>query len=97
MERSFAHCLDRGGLRRVHLRGPANVEKRSIIHLAGFNLGILLRALFGFGTPKGWADAGAGLFFVRIDELNLLILVIWLPNTADAPDCVMMVISGWHN
>ena len=54
VERSFAHCLDRGGMRRVHLRGLANVEKRYIIHVAGFNLGVLLRALFGFGTPKGW-------------------------------------------
>ena len=44
VERSFAHCLDRGGMRRVHLRGLANVEKRYIIHVAGFNLGILLRA-----------------------------------------------------
>ena len=97
VERSFAHCLDRGGMRRVHLRGLANVEKRYIIHLAGFNLGILLRALFGFGTPRGWADAPAALLFARIGNLSLLILVIWLPNTADAPDCVMMVISGWHN
>ena len=94
-EKGKALMRARGG--RVHLRGPANVEKRYIIHVAGFNLGILLRALFGFGTPKGWADAGAGLLFVRIDELNLLILVIWLPNTADAPDCAMMVISRWHN
>ena len=97
VERSFAHCLDRGGMRRVHLRGLANVEKRYIIHVAGFNLGILLRALFGFGTPRGWADAPAALLFVRIGKLSLLILVIWLPNTADAPDCVMMVISRWHN
>ena len=97
VERSFAHCLDRGGMRRVHLRGLANVEKRYIIHVAGFNLGILLRALFGFGSPRGWADAGAGLIFVRIGNLNLLILVIWLPNVADTPDCVMMVISKWHN
>ena len=97
VERSFAHCLDRGGMRRVHLRGLANVEKRSIIHIAGFNLGILLRALFGFGSPRGWADAPAALLFARIGNLNLLILVIWLPNVADAPDCVMMVISRWHN
>ena len=76
-------------MRRVHLRGLANVEKRSIIHLAGFNLGILLRALFGFGSPRGWADAQAGLLFARIGNLSLLILVIWLPNTADAPYCVM--------
>ena len=84
VERSFTRCLDRGGMRRVHLRGLANV-------------GILLRALFGVGTPRGWADAGAGLLFARIGNLNLLILVIWLPNTADTPDCVMMVISRWHN
>ncbi len=95
VERSFAHCLDRGGMRRVHLRGLANVEKRSISHVAGFNLGILLRALFGFGTPKGWADARAGLIFVRIGEMNLLILGIWLPNAAEGPDCAMIVISRW--
>ena len=83
VERRFAHCLERGGMRRVHLRGLANVEKRSIIHIAGFNLGILLRALFGFGTPRGWADAPAALLIARIGNLNLLILVIWLPNVAD--------------
>ena len=97
VERSFAHCLDRGGMRRVHLRGLANVEKRYIIHVAGFNLGILLRALFGFGSPRGWADAPAALLFARIGNQSLLILVIWLPNTADAPDCAMMVIARWHN
>ena len=97
VERSFAHCLDRGGMRRVHLRGLANVEKRSIIHVAGFNLGVLLRALFGFGTPKGWGDAGAGLIFVQIDELNLFILVIWLPNAAEALDCAMIVFLRWSS
>ena len=56
VERSFAHCLDRGGMRRVWLRGDENIEKRYIIHVAGFNLGILMRALFGVGTPKGWAE-----------------------------------------
>ena len=97
VERSFAHCLDRGGMRRVHLRGLANVEKRYIIHVAGFNLGILLRALFGVGSPRGWGDAPAALLFARIGNLNLLILVFELPNVADTPDCVMMVISRWHN
>ncbi len=76
VEHNLAQRPGRGGMRRVHLRGLANVEKRSIIHLAGFNLGILLRALFGFGSPRGWADAGAGLLFARIGNLNLLILVI---------------------
>lgn len=91
VERSFAHCLDRGGMRRVHLRGLANVEKRYLIHVAGFNLGILLRALFGSGTPKGWADASAALLFARIGNLNLLILVLWLPNGANTPAFALLV------
>ena len=67
------------------------MEKRYIIHVAGFNLGILLRALFGFGSPRGGADAGAGLIFARIGHLSLLILIIWLPNVADTPDCVGLI------
>ena len=39
MERSFVHCFDRGGMRRTHHRRLANVVKRYIIHITGFNLG----------------------------------------------------------
>ena len=81
--RSFTFCLDRGGMRRSLLRRLENKKKHSIIHIASFNLGLLLQALFGFGTAKGWAAAGAGLIFDRIGQMNLLILVIWLPNEAD--------------
>lgn len=52
VERSFAHALDRGGMRRTWLRGRQNVHKRCLVHVAGYNLGILTRALFGGGTPK---------------------------------------------
>ena len=52
VERSFAHVLDRGGMRRAWLRGRENLHKRYLIHVAGFNLGILMRALFGCGTPR---------------------------------------------
>jgi hypothetical protein len=34
VERSFAIVLDRGGLRRTHLRGRDNVQKRYLVHLA---------------------------------------------------------------
>ena len=95
VERSFAHCLDRGGMRRSFLKGVENVEKRYIIHIAGFNLGILPRALFGFGTPKGLADARAGLIFIRIREMHLLILAIWLPNGAEAPDLPVIIFLRW--
>jgi len=56
-ERSFAHCLDTGGMRRVHLRGRENIEKRYLLHAAAFNLGILMRSKLGVGTPRGLQGA----------------------------------------
>lgn len=43
-------------MRRVWLRGGVNIQKRSLLHAAGFNLGLLMRSPIGFGTPRGWAD-----------------------------------------
>jgi transposase len=53
LERPFAHLYETGGMRRIHLRGHRNILKRLLIHTAGFNLGLLLRTLFGVGTPRG--------------------------------------------
>ena len=39
-----------GGLRRVFVRGHANVFSRLLIHVSGFNLGLLMRHLTGGGT-----------------------------------------------
>ena len=58
VERSFAHILDRGGLRRTWLRGRENVHKRYLIHVAGHNLGLLMRQLIGAGTPKEAVASG---------------------------------------
>jgi transposase len=52
IERSFAHILDSGGMRRATLRGQHNLEKRYKIAAATYNLSQLLRQLFGIGTPK---------------------------------------------
>jgi transposase len=73
VERSFAHVLDRGGMRRVWLRGRENVHKRYLIHVAGYNLGILMRALFGCGTPKEAAGASRAVLFVLQAEATLLL------------------------
>ncbi len=53
LERSFAHLLATGGLRRVHVRGHEDIRKRMLIHVAAFNLGLLMRRRFGVGTPRG--------------------------------------------
>ena len=52
IERSFAHCYETGGMRRTHLRGHPNILKRLLIHVAGFNLGLVMRHRFGVGKPR---------------------------------------------
>jgi transposase len=53
LERSFAHCYETGGLRRLHLRARDNIAKRLLIHAAGFNLGLLMRVRYGLRKPRG--------------------------------------------
>ena len=52
LERPFAHLFETGGMRRVHRRGHPNILKRLLVHVAGCNLGLLLRHLIGVGTPR---------------------------------------------
>ena len=82
VERSFAHNLERGGMRRTWLRGRQNVHKRYLIHVAGHNLGILMRHLIGAGTPKEVAVRGRVLLLVVHSE-NTLAIVIFAATDAD--------------
>ena len=52
LERSFAHVLDCGGLRRATLRGCEKLTKRQKTAAMAFNLSVLMRHLFGVGTLK---------------------------------------------
>jgi transposase len=58
VERSFCHVLDHGGMRRATLRGCEKLTKRHMVAAMSYNLSLLLRTLFGIGTPKQ-ALAGA--------------------------------------
>ena len=53
LERPFAHYLEAGGMRRTHLRRHENILKRLLTHVAGFNLGILMRNLIGKAHAEG--------------------------------------------
>lgn len=64
VERSFALTLDRGGMRRAWLRGRDNVQKRYLIHICGYNLGLIMRLLTGVGTPRRWAEANIAVFWL---------------------------------
>jgi transposase len=62
LERPFAHCYETGGMRRTHLRGHPNILKRLLIHVAGFNLGLVMRRLVGIGKPRRVQDGLAAAF-----------------------------------
>lgn len=72
IERSFAHILDCGGMRRTTLRGWENLNKRFKLAAAFYNLSQLMRKLFGMGTPKQLAARGRLLFL----QLAYLLAVI---------------------
>ena len=72
IERSFAHILDCGGMRRTTLRGWENLNKRFKLAAAFYNLSQLMRKLFGIGTPKQFAACGRLLFL----QLTYLLEVI---------------------
>ncbi|SDB73787.1 hypothetical protein [Belnapia rosea] len=52
VKRGFALILDRGGMRRAWLRGWENLHKRDLTHVAGYNLGLIMRLLTGAGMPQ---------------------------------------------
>src|SRR3984957_11920767 len=63
LERWNQHLYDRGGMRRLHLRGRENILKRLGGHSGAANLGLLMRTLFGNGTPRGRQGRLRKLFF----------------------------------
>lgn len=86
LERSFAHVLDQGGLRRATLRGVENLTKRQIAAAMTYDLSLLMRKVFGFGTPKQWAAGpfsrliGTIMAFLRIIGGLKRILLLSAPN-----------------
>jgi transposase len=65
VERSFAHMYETGAMRRTHLRHHDNIIKRLLIHGCAFNLGLAMRKMTGYGTPRGLHES--------LNVLNLLV------------------------
>ena len=68
-ERSFAHVCDTGGSRRTWLRGIEKVRKRLLTSAMTRNLGLVMRKLFGVGTPRGRQPAGGLAAIVQTARL----------------------------
>jgi len=76
VERSFAHACETGGARRSWLHGLEDVTKRYLMYIAGRNLGVIMRALFGMGKPKTLQTEGEGGFlsiWAKIEALYRLL------------------------
>ena len=82
VERSFALILDRGGMRRAWLRGRENLHKRYLIHVAGYNLGLIMRLLTGAGTPRELhAPASVSLFGLITPNASLCVIIVNADHT----------------
>src|SRR3954447_9894461 len=90
VERGFALTLDRGGMRRAWLRGRENLRKRYLVHVAGYNLGLVMRLLVGAGTPRELAARASAhlLAFATADGAALVMLVL-----ATDTEAAMLVVS----
>ena len=65
VERSFAHVCETGGARRSWLRGTEKVQKRYLMSAVARNLGLILRSLFGIGTPRSLQGEGDLFVFMQ--------------------------------
>ena len=73
LERPHAHLYEPGRMRRVHLRGRANIRKRLLVHACGLNLGLLMWRLTGVGTPRSLQGRARALF----DALKIVLGRFW--------------------
>jgi hypothetical protein len=90
-ERSFALLLDRGGMRRAWLRGRENLQKRYLVHVAGYNLALIMRLLVGAGTPREFlARASVHLLALPTADDGTASVILAIASGTEA---AMLVIS----
>ena len=77
-ERSFAHAYETGAMRRVRLRGRENILKRVVVHIGGFNLGLVMRKLFRAGKPRQFQGC-SGVTPAALTILFAAIRSLWQP------------------
>jgi transposase len=94
LERTFAHALDTGGMRRARLRGRENLRKRYLIHTAAMNLGLILRAALGSGTPRQAANARKGsALWIFVAWLTMVRLARALGASASIPGTTLRALT----
>jgi transposase len=81
-ERTFAHVCETGGGRRTWLRGQTNVSKAHTLKCAAYNLGLLLRKVWGMRKPRNvdegvWGGLLAGLAWVTLAAVIVYTVTNW--------------------
>ncbi len=74
-ERTFAHVCETGGGRRTWLRGVGNVDKVHTLKCAAYNLGLLLRKVWGLRKPRNGDEGRAALFWAVLVWLLIGLMV----------------------
>jgi transposase len=86
-ERTFAHVCETGGGRRTWLRGQTNVSKAHTLKCAAYNLGLLLRKVWGMRKPRN-ADEGVwGGFLAGLAWLTPAAVIVYTMTTQ--PDSLL--------
>jgi transposase len=81
-ERTFAHVCETGGGRRTWLRGQTNVSKAHTLKCAAYNLGLLLRRVWGLRRPRNadegvWGGLLAGLAWLTLAAVIVYRVLTW--------------------
>jgi transposase len=90
VERGFALLLDRGGMRRAWLRGRENLQKRHLVHVAGYNLGLIMRLLVGAGTPREYLARASGFLLILTTAEGAMSVVLIAATETEA---AMLVVT----
>ena len=67
-------------MRRTHLRHHENIAKRLLVHIAAFNLGLLMRKRFGVGKPRCLQGLSAAPGFALIALFDTLVALMRPPQ-----------------
>ena len=94
VERPFAHCYETGGMRRTHLRGHENILKRVLVHVAGCNLGLLMRHRYHAGTPRGLSESLVSLFESLYRLVHGLLFFLHAVDVQNHSGCALAEHSG---
>lgn len=87
VERTFAHVCETGGGRRSWLRGVIEVGKHYLMKVVGHNVGVIMRRVFGKGTPRSLQGLRAAVLACMRSWWTSYRTMHWLPQLFGGGNC----------